>query len=94
MQPQLAVPPDQGDACQGLRAERHGDVAAGAHSEIAHQRGVFLQELELFGAQLRIALLHVQNFLGSKLPTKAILTMRKPSEPMLETVSAMYTSMP
>ena len=34
------------------------------------------------------------NFFGSKLPRNAILTMRNPSDPMLETVLAMYTSMP
>ena len=35
-----------------------------------------------------------RNFLGSKFPMNAMRTMRNPSEPILDTLSAMYMSMP
>ena len=35
-----------------------------------------------------------KNFFGSQGPNHAMRTMRKPSEPMFETFSAMYTFMP
>ncbi len=68
----------QGDAGQGLRSERHGNRAAGAHAEIADQRGVILQILELVGAQLRIPLLHEHVFLGIEIAEKGNLYDAKP----------------
>src|SRR5208282_5988834 len=53
----------QRDTAQRLRSLGDGDGAAGAHSEITHQRGVILQVLELLLAQLRIPLLHLQELL-------------------------------
>ena len=73
-----------------------GDLHAPAalHAKVLTSVAWSFQILELLRTQLRILLLHLQEFLRVEIPRNAILTMRKPSDPMLETVLAMYTSMP
>ena len=54
----------QRDIGQRLGSHGDGDRASGAHSEIADEGGMVLQVLELVRAQLRVPLLHLQEFLG------------------------------